>query len=165
MKKVRYALGAVGLVPAVGLTMPAQAAAAATVHAPARTAKTVSMQHTGHRLVPNLTCHSPSVTPAHTSTHGLRLQVGHSGSCIAQDVGFIGVGHTGLEMRTRVYSFAGGAQVFQNYVHGTEGIFGSNTEFVAHPNVFGSEVCIALVESTHHSKIVNNWGPNCRTGI
>src|SRR6266702_385790 len=42
MKKVRYAFGAVGAVPAVGMMMPATAAA--TAHAQKATAKTVSLQ-------------------------------------------------------------------------------------------------------------------------
>lgn len=164
MKRVRYALGAVGLAPAVGMLAAAPSAAAAG-HAPARSAKTVSLQHLRRPDAPDTTCGSPSVTPAHRSTHGLRLQVGHSGSCIHHVQGEIATGHTGLEMRTQVYSYDGGARVFQNFVKGSINLLDSATTFVTNPNVYGSEVCIALVESTHHSKIVDDWGPNCRTSI
>lgn len=164
MKKVRYALGAVGLAPAIGVLATAPSAAAAGT-VPAGSAKTVSLQHFFAPATPDITCGSPSITPAHRSTHGLRLQVGHSLSCIHRVVGEISTDRTGLEMRTQVYSTKGGALIFQNFVHGSADIFNDTTTFSAFPNAFGTEVCIALVESTHHSVIVNNWGPNCRTSI
>jgi len=46
-KKVRYALGAIGAVPALGLLTPVAAAATTTAHASGKSVKTVSLAHQG----------------------------------------------------------------------------------------------------------------------
>jgi hypothetical protein len=165
VKKVRYALGAIGIAPVIGMVMPVPTATAAT-RVPVKTAKRVSLLDARGRTVPDLTCHSPHVTSPHRSIHGLRIQVGYSNGdsgCIAQVHGEISTAKTGLEMRTRVYSVPGGSQVFQNYVHGDASILGGYTAFSTKPNVHGEQVCIALVESKHHSVIVDSYGPVCQT--
>jgi hypothetical protein len=169
VKKVRYALGAVGLAPAMGMLMPAPTAAATAGHAPAGTAKTVSLQHLrgyrGYRAdgVSSSPCLNRSIVRGNRSTHGLLLNIGHSFSCVHRVIGELSTGHTGLDMRTQVYSRKGLPLEFENYVKAS--IVNGITQFTTDPNVNGSYVCIALVQSTHHSKIVNNWGPDCVSHI
>ena len=70
-KKVRYALGAAGAVPALGMMMPA--AAAATAHAPKTTAKTVSLQHSSAAA-----SGCTGTIEAHASMHSVHLEFWHT---------------------------------------------------------------------------------------
>ena len=74
MKKVRYALGAVGAVPAIGLMAPVTTAA---VNAPAQktTAKTVSLRHSS--ASPAATGCTGS-TKATASIHSVKLEFWHT---------------------------------------------------------------------------------------
>jgi hypothetical protein len=160
VKKVRFAIGAAGLAPAIGLLMPAANAAATTAHTPKKAVKKVSVQHINGRVRPDA-----CGTEHHVSVQGrLRELVDYStggGGCINSVHGILSLDRTGLEMRTRVYTVAGGSRVFQNYVHGNA--FFTGTSFNTAVNKHGSQVCIALVQSTHHSKV--NFGPVCVSSL
>jgi len=71
MKKVRYALGAMGALPAIGMMMPATTAA--TTHAPKTTAKTVSLRHSSAA-----TSGCTGNTEATASIHSVRLRFWHT---------------------------------------------------------------------------------------
>jgi hypothetical protein len=160
VKKVWCLLGAAGLAPAVGFAMPATTAAAAAHPPKAKTAaKTVSLSPVArHGVRPDITC--PSSNVSYVSSGLLRLGVQFSGgACIHHVSGVLFKGHTGLEMRTRIYNIPGGTRVFSNYVHGGLNLLHSETFFNTSPNVYGEGVCIALVESTHHSVV--EYGPLC----
>lgn len=165
MKKVRIALGAIGIAPAVGALALAPAAQATTAHAPAKaagTAKSVRLLHHDRAVSPAITCGS-SYGFSHRSGGGLRINTVGAGSCIHFVAGEITHGQTHLSMRTRIYEFAGGPRVYSHYNGGTIGHFNSYTNFTVNPNVHGSAVCIALVETSHHSKV--KYGPVCSSGF
>jgi hypothetical protein len=71
-KQVRYAIGAIGVAPALGLMMPAATAAAATHAAPAKTGKTVSARHYAAAATPAATC--SGVNKHMTSFSGVMLK-------------------------------------------------------------------------------------------
>jgi hypothetical protein len=158
VKKVWYALGAAGLAPAVGLAIPATTAAAA-VHPPKAKAKAVSLQHVvGHETKPDLTCGSAFASYVHDGD--LRLGVFWSSfACIHGVQGILNHRQVKLDMRTRIYSYPGGPRVYSNYVGGYIPPTQSYTGFSKDPNVYGEQVCIALVESSHHSHV--DYGPTC----
>jgi hypothetical protein len=164
-KRVQIALGAVGIAPAVGALALAPAAQAATAHAPAKAAgaaKSVRLLDRGHALSPDITCGSAS-GPRHRSPHGLRINTVHTGSCIHYVQGQISHRQTHLSMRTRIYEFAGGPRVYSHYNGGTISPLQGQTYFTTYPNVHGSQVCIALVSTGHHSRI--EYGPVCSSGL
>jgi hypothetical protein len=70
VKKVRYAWGAVGVVPALAV-MPAATAATATAQAPGTTAKTVSLQHSA------VTSGCTASTGAKANNMSVKLQFWH----------------------------------------------------------------------------------------
>ncbi len=158
MKKVWYALGAAGLAPAVGFVMPATTATAA-VHPPK--AKTVALPQAAHHGVrPDLTCRSSYVS--YVTQGDLRLGVAYSlDACMHWVQGVLNHRQVKLDMRTRIYGTPGGSRVFSNYVGGFIPITQSYTAFSTDANVYGEEVCIALVESSHHSVV--KYGPVCWT--
>jgi hypothetical protein len=163
MKKVRYALGAVGLAPAIGLLMPAASTAAAQVHAP-KAAKKVSLVHSQDNAVPAITCGSGRQASFISGNGHLRELLNYSlrsGGCVHSVFGLLNRDQTGLEMRTRVYRSRGGPRVFQHYVHGDA--FFTGTSFTQVVNTAGEQVCIALVQSAHLSHV--DYGPVCDNNV
>jgi hypothetical protein len=136
--------------------MPATTAAAA--HTPK--AKTVSLSPVAPHVARPDTCPHSNVSHVWSSASEFRQQVAFSaGACIYFVSGYLTHGQTKLEMRTRIYEYAGGPRVFSNYVHGGLGPFHSYTFFYTYPNVYGEAVCIALVESSHTGVV--KYGPLC----
>lgn len=164
MKKVRIALGAAGIIPAAGALALAPAANAAT-HAPAKAAgaKSVRLPRKGHAVVPNTTCET-AWGFQHRGADGLRINtVGSGTDCIHYVQGQISHRQTHLSMRTRIYSHVGGHQVYQHYNGGTISPLQGQTYFTVYPNVHGSQVCIALVSTKHHSKV--EYNPVCSSSL
>jgi hypothetical protein len=133
MKKVRYAAGALGTIPALGLTMPTANAMTA---------------------VPQVTCGARQKVTAHNGS--FYNYTFHSGTCIAFVSGVLHHSQAGLTMRTRVYSVAG-FKIFSKYVGGT--IVFNSTDFQQTINLYGYKTCVALVENSHHSIV--KYGPAC----
>jgi hypothetical protein len=160
MKKVRYAartLGAFGMLPAVGLLVPA-----ATTHAPATTGKSV-------RMLPRIQLAPCDARHTHTSTSSMRGYISYSqfNGCIAFLEGhFYRADVSGLVMQVRMYN--NGTQVVpERYVpeiqHPQTGSNGS-LSFRSNPLVHGvQQICEEIVggSPSHYWEA----GPVCqRTG-
>ena len=104
MKKVRYAI-AIGAAPALGLAMPA--AAAATAHAPANGSKKVMSANT---------CAGISVKSGHVGTGASRLSETvfyQPRDCVTSVSGLLGHQQVSLYMRIRGYN--GGVKVYSHF--------------------------------------------------
>ena len=108
-KKVRFALGAAGVTPILGMMMPAVPAAAATPASSAKTAgKAVSLRHTG---VPAAGCTGHNQTPTvFNSNNTLNMFYfytinGASGACIGTVKYHIDPGD-GSSARIRIYAWS-----------------------------------------------------------
>src|SRR6266700_1706743 len=103
MKKVRYAIGAAGMAPALGLMMPAMNATAAGAHAaPKNGAKTVSLDHGKTPLVSCGARHSKGATKG--PLHGI---INYSGVCVHSQAAWLDKAQSGLTERIRFYSGGG----------------------------------------------------------
>ena len=159
MKRVRYAIGAIGVAPALGLMMPAANAAATVPQAPGSAGKTVSLQHRlAAQPVPLVNCASGRRQDA-TSTHGyMTASIAYSHRCInCQYVGLAKT-QTGLTERTRFYSYKGALERTtwqEGHIHQ----LGGYTSFQSYPNLNGYEVCEALVANGNHNDV--KYGPIC----
>ena len=160
MKKVRYAIGfAAGVAPALGLMAPAATAATST---PPRSAKTVSLRHSG--MTPDTTdCTGPASRsvpgPASHSLHNVVASV--AGRCVVAVFGSIymsGSPQPVHSMRTQVFS-AHGHRVFTGRVHSTES--SGRVSFTQHVGVKGHKVCETVFKASHPRKPVA--GPVCET--
>jgi hypothetical protein len=161
MKKVRYMIGAAGMLamtPALGALTPAANAAAA--HAAARhSGKTVSLnQHTTTPAVSR--CGFLSNLSAHTGHGANELQgwaffSNSTGQCVDYTKGDVRHSQTGLDMRTRLYR--NGTRVYQGYAKGDANPLG--THFSAQPRVVAGQACEAVVYSTDKGRVA--YGPVC----
>jgi hypothetical protein len=159
MKKVRYAAAAIGITPALGLMVPAANATAAATHPPPKPAKKVSLRHvTGAGTGVFLDCGSSHGKSKKSEFSQWRQTTYWAGSsCIASVVGTLHPFIGGLEMRTRVYSVAGGGKVFQAYAHGQH--IGNTVVFTQPVNKHGLETCAAVVNSASPASVV--YGAQC----
>ncbi|HEY5360641.1 MAG TPA: hypothetical protein VIJ82_23665 [Streptosporangiaceae bacterium] len=129
MKKVRYAAAAaVGMVPALGLMVPAANAATVVTHAPGSPGKTVSLRHRAIRWSTAM----PLIQNRQTTMQGADLT--HS--------------QKGLTERTRFYS-GGGRLEHTTWQAGH--IFRGFTSWYSLPNIYAHEVCQALVANSNHT--------------
>jgi len=105
MKKVRLAvLGAVGMTPALGLTVIPSATAAAADQAPNRPAKTVSLEHPAAAAV---ACIGHDATRAHSGNFHISVYHTPSTSCVGGvSASLLSSCTTGLLLRTRAYSIS-----------------------------------------------------------
>jgi hypothetical protein len=150
MKKVRYALGALGAVPALGLAAPA---ATATTHAP----PTVKGRH-GAQVPAITTCNARHLG---NYTYGMSGNIVYSryNGCIGEAWGriFIQPPPTGLWMRVKFY--ANGA-AFKTNMNKNGHIGHSSIHWSSNPFVKGvQQVCEAVVPSTAPSRVL--YGPVC----
>lgn len=150
MKKVRYLIGAVGAVPALGVLAPAASAAVSRRDAQ-----------------PNIQCtigglyqRSAHVGTGQNKFTG-RIFFGRTGDvhCLYAIGGWIDHSQTGLSMRARAYWH--GNKNFEKYVPGAISFpFGSSTTFSTRSiNKDASQACEALVYTTNHNKVA--YGPVC----
>ncbi len=154
MKKVNYAIGAVGLVSGFGLVMPATVAVAGTAVKVTKPHKKVS--HIQN--IPALTCGGNHTRSASANRFAnITLYSNGGGGCINSVLGTLSINSTGLQMRTRVYNH--GTRVFENFVHGSA--LGPRTTFKTRVNVHGNQTCAALVNSQNHAQV--KYGPECLT--
>jgi hypothetical protein len=154
-KKVRYALGAAGAIPTIGLLTPAANATAAISHSPRTGAKTVSLRNTNEPLVQCGHNHAK-----HTS-HGLLVGgIGYSGTlCIHSQWAELDKWQTGLTERVRIYS--GGGYLERTTWQAGKDIDNQYTFFSSIPNSYGHQVCEALVANSNHNDV--KYGPVCET--
>jgi hypothetical protein len=150
MKKVRYALGALGMAPAaLGLLVPAANAATAQPQAPKHPVKTVSLRNDAL-----IVCGSGSSKTG--SGNGLHAIVKYQGHCVHFQSAHINIEHNSLTERIRFYNSVGG-RIQQNKIGGHQG--GGRTTFKSSPNITGVyQICEALVLNGT-SKVV--YGPAC----
>jgi hypothetical protein len=155
MKKVRYAIGAVGIAPALGLMMApaANAATAATAapHTAKNAGKTVSLE-LGRTLL--LNCNG--VHAATNFNNGMSGAIRYSGSCVRSQEAQIHHSQKGLTERVRFYSIHG-TRVRETWQAGN--IFRGFTSFHSVPNTRAHEVCEALVANSNHANV--KYGPAC----
>lgn len=114
MKKVRYAIGAAGIAPTLGLMMPG---AAVMAHVTAKPAKFVSLDHS-KTVRPADACTGHDAIRRHAS--GLYIAVFHTPStaCIGGvSASLKNTTRTGLELRTRAYSISSLNHVKTRYVN------------------------------------------------
>jgi hypothetical protein len=145
MKKVRYLIGAVGVVPALGVIVPAAAAAqpGSTRAAPAKLCGRL-YQRTAVGVA-NFEGLVAFGTP--TDRH-----------CLNEVRGTIPRSQVGLEMRVRVYQ--NGGKIYQKYVHGSIFLHPDSTAFnINNIDLDASSACEALVYSTNTAKLA--YGPVC----
>lgn len=157
MKKVNYALGALGLAPAVLLAAVPTATASAAVHGPKKSAKAVSVLRDDHAM-PSVTCGSGHHV-SNLSTNGhFKNRTFYSlggGGCVNHVIGALNKSQTGLEMRTRIIH--SGIDTSLGFVHGT--IASGITAFSMTVNRNAGKTCLALVNSTNHASV--KYGPVC----
>jgi hypothetical protein len=119
MKKVRYALGAAGAIPAIGLMAPATTAAANTP-AHKTTAKTVSLRHTSATPAAS---GCTGNTEAKASNISITLKFWHTyhpsfgTSCIGTVETSFFAGLTGSSDRVRIYAHSLGGKKHLAYSH------------------------------------------------
>jgi hypothetical protein len=163
MKKVRLALGAAGIAPALGVAAPAAAAA----HAPeGPVANTAPAQGKTVRVDPATGCVGKVATKAHSFSFSIWAYHTQASGCVGGVSGFLGSPVPGLSMRTRIYTIsAGGAKtrVFSQY-RGGDIKDGQGTFFRqdVHTILGGvkQQVCAALVQAKPHRSNVE-YGPVC----
>jgi len=155
MKKVRYAIGALGAAPALGLMIPAANATATTSHAPGNAGKTVSLQHANRPLV---NCGHNHTKYAQSARKLFEAGIGYSGTlCVESQWGELLKFQTGLTERVRFYS-TGGYLERTTWQAGKD-IDNQYTWFSSLPNSYAHEVCEALVANGNHNDV--KYGPLC----
>jgi hypothetical protein len=156
MKKVRYAVAAAGMAPAIGLMMPAANAVAASAHANKDAATDTSAKTVSN--APLVSCGSRQITGGYASP--LQGFIYHSGQCINTQVAELFKIQTGLTERVRYYS-GGGYREDQFFLAGTihksEGLTSWKSAF----QNYAHQVCEALVGNSNHNDV--KYGPVCET--
>ena len=158
MKKVRYAIGAAGVAPALGLMIPAANAATTVAHAPKNPAKTVSFEH-GNK--PDVKCGSNKIQGVFSANGRFHGAVNFSGvNCIHAQWASLNFAKTGLTERTRFYS---GNGTLERTTYQAGRIFHSPTYtfWSSVPNLNALRVCQALVLNSNHNTV--KYGPLCYT--
>ncbi len=162
MKKVRYAIGALGAAPAIAFMTPtAHAASAATGAAnTGKAGKSVSLIH-AKMAQPDVTCGTSKFARSSSSRHNFSARVDYQGSgCIAIVSGSLSVKVTGLQMRVRLYSIHGTRTHQYLDDHTYYNIYGSPGWSIM-PNVHAHQACEALVLDGTTSSV--EFGPICET--
>jgi|SwirhisoilCB2_FD_contig_31_4028438_length_510_multi_11_in_0_out_0_1 hypothetical protein len=150
MKKVRYALGALGVAQALGLLAPAANAATAQAHAPKHPVKAVSLR----KDTPLIVC--GATTGKNASANHLHAHVTYQGHCVHFQSAYITHSQNSLTERVRFYNSVG-TRIAQTRIGGHQG--GGRTTFKSSPNVTDVyKICEALVFNGTSSV---NYGPVC----
>jgi hypothetical protein len=155
VKRVRYAVGALGAIPVLGLTLAAPVAKAAVKPGPGHGKRVIPVNADKTPKIASFRCTSTSCTNFDNSMFvSDRFRSG--GRFLSRQEAII-AGHVGgLEERVRYYSFSG-KQIAHVYVHGHFASFSGALKTIFHssPDLRGdSTLWIALVESKHLSKVV-----------
>jgi len=160
VKKVCYAIGAVGIAPTLGLVTPAATAAATVTHNPGGTGKTVSFRQDRDGVRPMLNCgrtHHAYVVSPKADISGSIYWSGTN--CVNQVGAFLYKRQTGLTMRVRFYSGDGALEYTAWDDNGTIGF--TSTSWDSTANVYAHKVCEALVANGNHNDV--EYGGSCET--
>jgi hypothetical protein len=152
VKKVRLAMGAVGMPAAIAMGIPAVANATteASHHFP-QPGKSVAL---GHRDSPLVTCGVNNLKQNGNGTFSLVVE--YSGFCVHRQSAILFKRQTGLTERVRYYS-GGGYLEFTEYLGGHLG--SASTAWHSSPNTTAAQVCAAVVPNSNHDKV--KYGPVC----
>jgi hypothetical protein len=162
MKKVRYAAGAIGVAPALGLMLaPAAQAAPAPGHPAQNQVKRVALTQP-RRNMTAATCGSSSF---HSARRGdLQAFVFFASGlphCVGYQEAFLDFRQSGLTERVRYYG-PGGKQIQQSFVpgHFVTASGHTLTEFNRSASVHDVyNACFALVANGNHNNV--EYGPLC----
>ncbi len=163
MKKVRYAAGAIGVAPALGLMLaPAAQAAPAQGHTARSDVKRVSLTHPSAGNTATSTCTGTfnNLTTRNNGA-GFGASLYHTGRCVSFQRAILNHQQAGLTERVRYYNVAG-TRIFQSFNFGhfvsTSGL--RLTFFSTYPYVSpANNVCFALVANSNHNDV--KYGPIC----
>jgi hypothetical protein len=157
MKKVRYAAGAIGVAPALGLMLaPAAQAAPASGHPARSEVKRVSLAHTTSRTAAT-ECQISS--GASNYKDDVVASIFFNGHCIAFQRATLTFRQSGLTERVRYYG-PGGKQIHQSFVHGHFDTISGHTytdfsKYVSVHDVYNA--WFALVANGNHNDV--EYGP------
>ena len=151
MKKVRFAVGAIGIPAAIGLVIPAAQAETNGSHSPRNAGKSVSL---GIRGDPLVTCGVSNVRS--TAKGGLYGFIQFQGYCVHRQSAIFFKRQTGLTERIRYYS-GGGYKEFSRFIGGHLG--SASTAWWSSPNTTAAKVCEAIVLNSNHNDV--KYGPVC----
>jgi hypothetical protein len=159
MKKVRLALGAAGVAPAVLGLMMAPTAAADTV------SRQVPRAPTSSGVSPNTAHHCPASVGTHSrkATSGpLTGTLHYAGDCVTRVKATLAFTQQGLVERVRFWSVNGGLNTTKWVPGCTIAPHCSpvgDTNFNSTPQIYAHQVCEAIVLSGNHNNVV--YGPVC----
>jgi hypothetical protein len=148
MKKVRYAVGAVGLAPALGLAIPAANAAATTAYIHGHAGKTVR---------PLANCGDNQHQDGYSVNGRISGGIYYSNNlCVYKQLVTLFHYQTGLTERTRFYS---GDGRLERTTWQAGKVAPGSTRFSSFPNMYAHQVCMALVANSNHNDV--EYGPIC----
>jgi hypothetical protein len=160
VKKVRYAVGVLGVAPA--LALPYAHGIAMAAHVSDKSAKRVSLVAERGLAVPALTCH-------HQADHSATADTGfasefvdwNSADCIFAVKGAYETNGAGWAMRIRAYSHPNGTRVYSNVDSTLRGANGNSESWLRDVNKDAGQVCVAIVAESNHNRIAFSGGPMC----
>jgi hypothetical protein len=161
MKKVRYAAGAVGFAPILGLLAPGAAAAEGTAHA----VTVPSGQGKAVRVTPATPCTGHDASRTHTGNFYIAVWHTPSTHCVGGvDASLKGSQRSGLRLRTRAYSFSGATKTrwFSNSVGGNINVLPPTISFyqgIHQIRPHREQVCEAIVYASPRANVFE--GPLC----
>jgi len=151
VKKVRLAIGVIGMPAAIGMVIPAAQVTTNGSHNARNAGKSVSL---GHRNIPLITC---GVSNLRLAGNGIFSGIDQfSGFCVHRQSAILYKRQTGLTERVRYYS-GGGYLEFTRWLGGALGV--NSTVWASSPNTTADLVCQALVANSNHNKV--KYGPVC----
>jgi hypothetical protein len=162
MKKVRYAVGAVGVAPALVFLLPSAASAATPT--PKKPVKTVSLEHS-KTVRPADGCTGHDAIRSHAGD--LHIAVFHTSltACVGGvSASLKNTTRTGLLLRTRAYSFSGGVktQYINSYAGGAINHLDDSIDYyqgIHQIRPRHEQVCDAIVYASNKNRLYA--GPIC----
>jgi hypothetical protein len=162
MKKVRYAAGAIGMAPALGLMLaPAAQATPTQGHTAQKEVKRVSLMHTNGGNAVTSTCTGSFNGYTFRNGNGFGADLNHTGHCVSYQQTALYHLQSKLTERVRYYN-AAGARIYESFNFGHfynhSGV--RETLFSTYPYVSGAyNVCFALVANSNRNDV--KYGPLC----
>ena len=164
-KRVRYAVGAAGIVPAMGLVLPG--AAMAATQAPVQAAPARAMASSGNVKVVRAAAACAGRYAIHDHAGNFYIEVWHTPStaCVGGvNASLRNTSRSGLVLRTRAYSYSGTrkARWLSSYAGGTIAPRAKEITYyqgIHQVRVHPEQVCAAIVYASDHNKTYA--GPLC----
>jgi|HubBroStandDraft_4_1064222.scaffolds.fasta_scaffold93592_1 hypothetical protein len=160
MKKVRYAIGALGLAPV--LAVPFAHAVTPGVHVSGKSVKRVNLADALRTAEPALSCfHSPGHSASDNTAALDEKATWDDLDCVWSVRGETHPADGGLWMRVREYSHPGGTRIYSKMdkFEQVNSVHNSNNWTVGKIDTAGTQVCIAIVPSSDSGFVLA--GPNC----